>query len=305
MADVSTIDTARLYKSYDGGAHVEALRGLDLRVPSGSIFGFLGRNGAGKTTTIKVLLGMARPTSGEARVFGLPCGGADASVEIRRRTGFVSDDKELYGSMTVEEIIGFTAGFFPKWRKDLEQRYRKSFELPPDRKVKMLSRGTRTKLALLLAFCRGAELLILDEPTSGLDPAMTEEVLQILVRHVAEGETTVFFSSHQIAEVDQIADHVAIVDRGRSVVAGGLDDLRDQYRRVQMVFEHAVPDLPAAMTDAAGVRRISRDGRVLTVLSSTGGDAVVRAARSLNASSIDVSHLSLKDIFLETVAVED
>jgi ABC-2 type transport system ATP-binding protein len=305
VADVFSIETAALRKSYDGGAHVEALRGLDLRVPGGSIFGFLGRNGAGKTTTVKVLLGMARPTSGEARVFGLPCAAADASVEIRRRTGFVSDDKELYGSMTVEEIIGFTASFFPKWRKDLEDRYVKSFELPLDRKVKTLSRGTRTKLALLLAFCRGAELLILDEPTSGLDPAMTEEVLQTLVRHVAEGDTTVFFSSHQIAEVDQIADHVAIVDRGRSVVAGSLDDLREQYRRVQLVFEHAAPELPAPISAVAGVRRVSREGRVLTVLSTGGADAIVEAGRSLNARSIDVSPLSLKDIFLETVAAED
>ena len=217
MADPFVIETADLRKHYDG---VEALRGLSLQVPAGSIYGFLGRNGAGKTTTIKVLLGMARPTSGHARVFGLAADAQDASVDIRRRTGFVSDDKDLYDYMTVEEMIRFTAAFFPRWRADLEQRYLRKFELPLDRKVKALSRGMRTKLALLLALCRGAELLILDEPTSGLDPAMTEEVLQALVAHVASEEMTVFFSSHQIAEVDQIADHVAIIDRGRAVVTG-------------------------------------------------------------------------------------
>ena len=99
-------------------------------MPAGSIYGFLGRNGAGKTTTIKVLLGMARPTSGQARVFGLPADAPDASVEIRRRTGFVSDDKDLYDYMTVEEMIRFTAPFFPRWRADLEQRYLRRFELP-------------------------------------------------------------------------------------------------------------------------------------------------------------------------------
>src|SRR5207237_1932170 len=140
------------------------------------------------------------------------------SVEIRRRTGFVSDDKDLYDSMTVEEMIRFTSPFFPRWSTELEQRYLGKFELPRDRKVKALSRGMRTKLALLLALCRGAELLILDEPTSGLDPAVTEEVLQALVSHVASEETTVFFSSHQVAEVDQIADHLTIIDRGRAVV---------------------------------------------------------------------------------------
>src|SRR6187200_3164611 len=279
MTDRAVIETAGLTKRYDD---VDALRGLDLRVPRGSIFGFLGRNGAGKTTTIKILLGMVHPTGGRVHVFDVPAAEHEASVAITRRCGFGSEEKDLYNAMTVGEIVAFTASFYPRWRAYLQERYLRSFELSADANVKTLSRGTRTKLALLLAFCRGAELLVLDEPTSGLDPAMTEEVLQILVRHVAEGETTVFFSSHQIAEVDQIADHVAIVDRGRRVVAGALDDLRDQYRRVQMVFEHAVPDLPAAMTDAAGVRRISRDGRVLTVLSSTGGDAVVQAARSLN-----------------------
>src|SRR6202007_2461506 len=113
----------------------------------------------------------------------------------------------------------------------------RTFELPPDRKVKALSRGMRTKLALLLALCRGAELLILDEPTSGLDPAMTEEVLQALVTHVASEAMAFFFSSHQNAEVDQIADHIAIIDRGRAVVAGALDDLRENFRRIQLVFD--------------------------------------------------------------------
>src|SRR3954452_24100083 len=229
MTEQPIITTSGLYKSYDG---VEAVRGLDLQVPAGSICGFLGRNGAGKTTTIKVLLGMARGTSGPATLFGIPVGMSAAGVDVRRRIGFVSDDKDLYDFMTVAETIRFTAAFFPRWRADLEQRYLRSFELPPDRKVKALSRGTRTKLALLLALCRGAELLILDEPTSGLDPAMTEQVLQALVSHVATEEMTVFFSSHQIAEVDQIADRVAIIDRGRTVVTGALDDLREKYQRI-------------------------------------------------------------------------
>jgi ABC-2 type transport system ATP-binding protein len=271
-------------------------------VPPGSIFGFLGRNGAGKTTAIKVLLGMARPTSGEARVFGLPSQVPDASVEIRRRTGFVSDDKDLYDYMSVAEMIRFTAPFFPRWRADLEERYLRRFELPLDRRVKAFSRGMRTKLALLLALCRGAELLILDEPTSGLDPAMTEEVLQALVTHVAGEEMTVFFSSHQIAEVEQIADRVAIIDRGRAVVSGALDDLKEKFRRIQLVFDG---DAPETAFRAAGVERVRRKGRVLSVLSSAGSDDVVSEARRLNPLSVDVVPVTLKEIFLETVAVED
>jgi ABC-2 type transport system ATP-binding protein len=209
VADAHLVETIDLRKTYD---HVEALRGLTLQVSTGSIFGFLGRNGAGKTTTIKILLGMARPTSGQALVFGQRADEPETSVAIRRRTAFVSDDKELYDYMSVEEIVRFTAAFYPRWRRDLQQHYLQSFDLPVDRKIKALSRGMRTKLALLLALCRGAELLILDEPITGLDPSVTEEILQALVSHVAREEMTIFFSSHQIGEVDQIADHVSIID---------------------------------------------------------------------------------------------
>ena len=299
MSDPFVIDASDLWKKYD---QVEALRGLTLRVPAGSIYGFLGRNGAGKTTTIKVLLGMARPNRGTARVLGVPAESGAAAVEVRQRIGFVSDDKDLFDYMTVAETIRFTAAFFPRWRLDLEQRYLRSFALPPDQKVKTLSRGTRTKLALLLALCRGAELLILDEPTSGLDPAMTEEVLQALVGHVASEAMTVFFSSHQISEVDQIADHVAIVDRGRTVVSGALDDLREQYRRVQLVFDR---DAPEAAFAAPGVVRVQRQGRVLTVLSSGGSERVIDEARALGPISVDVVPVTLKDIFLESVVGEN
>jgi ABC-2 type transport system ATP-binding protein len=299
VADPLVIETIDLRKEYEG---VEALRGLNLQVPAGSIFGFLGRNGAGKTTAIKILLGMARPASGQARVLGLAADAPESSVGIRRRTGFVSEDKDLYDYMSVAEMIRFTAAFYPKWRRDLEQRYLRSFDLPADRKVKALSRGMRTKLALLLALCRGAELLILDEPSSGLDPAMTEEILQALVRHVASEEMTVFFSSHQIAEVDQIADRVAIVDRGRTVVTGELEALREDYRRIQLVFDG---EAPQPSFRAPGAVRVRREGRVLTVLSSAGTEAILAEARALGPVSVDVLPVTLKEIFLETVAAED
>jgi len=299
VAETFVIETTDLKKDYGG---VEAVRGLDLRVPAGSIYGLLGRNGAGKTTTIKVLLGMAHPTSGVARVFGLAANAPQASVEIRRRTGFVSEDKDLYDSMTVEQIVRFTAAFFPRWRGDLASRYLRMFELPADRKVGALSRGTRAKLALLLALCRGAELLVLDEPTSGLDPAVSEEVLQALVGHVASEALTVFLSSHRIAEVDQIADHVAIVDHGRAALAGSLDDIHDRYRRIQLVFDGEAPETSFR---APGVVRVQRRGRVLTIIASDGSERVLDEARAFGPASVDVLPLTLKEIFLETVKVED
>jgi ABC-2 type transport system ATP-binding protein len=298
VTDHAAIETAGLWKRYDD---VEALRGLDLRVPEGSIFGFLGRNGAGKTTTIKVLLGMARPTHGDARVFGRPSSDSRAGVEIRRRTAFISDEKDLYDYMTVGGLVAFTRSFYPRWRDDLEQRYSRQFELPAGRDIKGLSRGMRTKLALLLALSRGAELLILDEPTSGLDPAMCEDVLQALVGHVGNEGATVFFSSHQLSEVEQIADHVAIVDRGQTVVAGALDDLRARYQRIQLVFDADAPDI---RVHAPGTHRVQRKGRVLTVLTASAA-AVADELRGYRPASLDISPVSLKDIFLESVRTED
>jgi ABC-2 type transport system ATP-binding protein len=289
------IETESLRKLYDG---VEAVSDMTLKVPPGSIFGFLGRNGAGKTTTIKMLLGMARLSSGRARVLGLDAGSVTDSVKIRQRTGFVSEDKALFDYMTAGEMIRFTAGFYPLWDRDLERKYLGLFQLRPDAKTKTLSQGTRSRLSLLLALCRGAELLILDEPTSGLDPAMTEEVLQTLVIHVARRETTVFFSSHQIAEVDQIADHIAIVRRGRVALSGGLDDFLENYRRMEFVFEDQAPVLTLS---AAGVLRTTRNGRTLTVLSSAGTEQIANEIRPYRPVSVDINPVSLKEVFLDTV----
>jgi ABC-2 type transport system ATP-binding protein len=289
------IETNQLTKSFKGQP---ALRGLDLRVPAGSIFGFLGRNGAGKTTTIKALMGLLRPDGGTARVFGTPVMDADRSVEIRRRIGFVTEDKELYPYMTVEGIIRFTRPFFPKWRDDLEQRYLKMFDLPPKKKIPDLSKGMRSKLMLLLAISRGAELLILDEPTDGLDPAATEDVLRELVAIAASSGTTMFFSSHQLAEVELIADHIGIIDQGKMIVAGSLDDMKVQYQRLQVVFANSV-ELPARWAD--GVESVRQEGRVVSILASHNVEAIVEQARSLPGTAVERFPVTLKEIFLEHV----
>jgi ABC-2 type transport system ATP-binding protein len=299
VAEEFIIDAAEVRKSY---GDVQALAGVDLRIPRGAVCGLLGRNGAGKTTTIKVLLGMVRPTSGRASVFGLPATDAKASIEIRSRAAFVAEDKDLYNAVTVGALVRFTAAFYPKWRADRASEYLAAFELRSDATVKQLSRGMRTKLALLLALSTGAELLILDEPMSGLDPAAIEQVLKIIVRQAARDGTTVLFSSHQLADVEQIADRVAIVDRGRVVVDGALDDLRAAYRRIQLVFDGAAPDI---LFQSKAVVSVRREGRVLSVLCRAGEAEVVAEARALGPSAVDVLPVSLKEIFLETVGVEN
>ena len=289
------IETQDLRKTFGKQSAVD---GLKLRVPSGSIFGFLGKNGAGKTTTMKLLVGLLRPDSGAIRVLGLDTSNPAESIQIRSRMGFVTEDKELYPYMTVEQIIRFTRPFFPKWSLDLERRYLEVFELPLNRKIPALSKGMRSKLTLLLAACRGAELLILDEPTEGLDPAATEDLLRELVTICVTQGTTVFFSSHQLAEVDQIADHVAIIDRGRTVVEGALDDLKVRYERLQVVFE-SDSAVPVRWMD--GAESVRREGRMVSILVSRNVEALLAQARSIPGASVERLPVTLKDIFLEHV----
>jgi ABC-2 type transport system ATP-binding protein len=289
MSSELAIETQQLRKSF--GAK-DAVRGLTLAVPRGSICGFLGRNGAGKTTTLKMLMGMTKATGGEGRVLGLRIADAGESTEIRRRTGFVGEDKRFPWSITVAELLRFTRAFYPRWRPDLAERYRRAFQLPAGASAGRLSKGMRSRLALVLALARGAELLLLDEPTEGLDPSTTEETLQALVSLVAEQGTTVFFSSHQLAGVEQIADRICIVDEGRTVVCDSLDELKAGYRRVRLVFDGEPP--------ALGFERARRDGRTLSVLARGNADEIVARARAMNARSVDVQPLTLKEIFLES-----
>ena len=288
------IETRHLRKLFKGRAAVDA---LNLSVEAGSIFGFLGRNGAGKTTTVRLLLGFLKPASGEVRLFGRAITGPDSGVEARRRIGFVSENKHPYPYMTVNQVIRFTRPFFPGWRDDLERRYLKMFDLPPDRKVSALSKGMRTGLMLLLAMSHGAELLILDEPTEGLDPAITEVLLKELVALPASEGTTIFFSSHQLAEVDQIADHIAIIDGGRAVVGGSLDDLKLQYQCIRVVFARQ----PVAVHWLEGAERVRQDGSTVSILVSRNVEAIVDQARSLPGASVERYPVGLKEIFLESI----
>jgi ABC-2 type transport system ATP-binding protein len=286
------VETAGLRRSF--GGHV-AVDGLDLSVRRGSIFGFLGRNGAGKTTTIRLLLGLLKSGGGEVRVFNEVVTGPEGNANLRQRIGYVSESKYLYPYMTVEQIIRFTRPFFPKWRSDLERRYLDMFNLPPSRKISALSKGMRTSLMLLLAMSHEAELLILDEPIEGLDPAVLETLLKELVAFPATEGTTIFFSSHQLAEVEQIADYIAIIDNGRKVVDGALDDLKVQYQRLRVVFERQ----PAPISWLPGADHVRQDGRTISILASRNVEAIVEQARSFPGASVERFPVSLKEIFLE------
>jgi ABC-2 type transport system ATP-binding protein len=252
------IETAKLRKHY--GSH-EAVKGIDLAVPEGSICAFLGQNGAGKSSTIKMLLGMVHPSSGSGTVLGHAIDRESESLLIRQQTAFVAEDKRLYDYMTVDEMIRFTRSFFPNWDIAFECELIDRFELPRNRRIRQLSKGMRTKLALLLGFARRSRLLILDEPSEGLDPVAIEEVLQIVVSLASQG-TTIFFSSHQIAEVEQVADHVVMIDRGRLVLDGSMYEVMEAYRYIRAVFPEPLEERDFRLP---GVDRVHLSGRTVSL----------------------------------------
>ena len=292
----SAIQTCDLTKKF---RDIVAVRRLNLSVPLGSISGFLGQNGAGKSTTLKMLMGAVRPSHGSGKIFGLSIEDPVQSVEIRRRVAFLGEEKGLYDYMTVEQIIGFTKSFFPKWRSDLEHKFLRQFPLPFGRKIKKLSKGVRTQLALLLGIARGPEMLVLDEPSEGLDPVATEIFLQLLKNLAAEG-VTILFSSHQLADVEQIANHVFIIDRAELLIGSSVDCLKKQYRRIRAMFDTSVQEKELAME---GVKAIQADNETLYVVIDHNLDRILEHIRNLRATKIEVMPMSLKEIFLQSLKV--
>jgi ABC-2 type transport system ATP-binding protein len=239
----------------------DALQGIDLVVPQGSLFALLGENGAGKTTLIRILTGFQHPSKGSCRILGLDP--ITDALTLRRRIGYVSDAPALYDWMRVDEIGWFASSFYPD---GFVERYRESIlrsELPLDRKIKNLSKGQRAKVALALSTAHNPELLILDEPTSGLDPLVRREFMESMVERAANGQT-VLLSSHQISEVERVADHIAILHRGKVQIAAPLSELRDSIFEVTISRADplaALPDLTQDKSNPAEVLYEKIEGR--------------------------------------------
>jgi ABC-2 type transport system ATP-binding protein len=283
------IETQALHKHF---GDFRAVDGLDMHVPSGSVYGFLGRNGAGKTTTIRMLSGLARASGGTMRVLGLDP--RTDSVAILERTGLVID-KMLIPSMTGNDLVRFNRGFFPRWSDALAKKYAELFELDMNRKFKKLSTGNRTKLCLLLALAQGAELVMLDEPTAGLDPVVTDQLLRVMVEDFANEGRTLFLSSHHLSEVERIAEWVGIIDNGKLLLEGRLDDIRGNFRRVRVVGE------TRPLVDGPDILSTSTDEGTTEYVVRAGADAFTAHLKKQGATVLDVMPLNLSEIFLEVV----
>jgi ABC-2 type transport system ATP-binding protein len=235
----SAISTQGLTRRFGRTAAVD---GLTLSVPEGSIYAFLGPNGAGKTTTIKMLMNILRPTGGTATILGMD------SVNLGPRDlaqiGYVSENQQLPEWMTVRQLIEFCRPLYPTWNSALSDKLLRSFELPPDRKLKSLSRGMKMKAALLTSLAYRPRLLVLDEPFTGLDALVRDEVISGMLEVTEQEKWTVFISSHDIDEVERLADWVGVIDAGHVHLSESAANLQNRFRRLEGVTADGVR-LPA------------------------------------------------------------
>ena len=273
----------------------DALRGVDLSVPAGTVFALLGENGAGKTTLIRVLTGFLRPSAGQCTVLGLDP--SRDAIEIRKRVGYVSDAPALYDWMRVGEIGWFAASFYPdgfllRFRDAIDR-----YEVPLDRKIRHLSKGQRAKVALSLALAHDPELLILDEPTSGLDPLVRREFLESMLDRAATGRT-VFLSSHQISEVERVADDISILHRGRFRITSSLSDLRESISEITVSMHDPLAALPDfdATTEVLSEHTEGRQRRF--VVRGMTADLPKQWEQRPGVASVRVRNATLDEVFV-------
>ena len=286
-----------LAKSY---GEVQAVRGIDLAVRAGEVFGFVGPNGAGKSTTIRCILDLLRPTSGEIRVFGRDP--RHDGAEIRERVAYVPGELRLPERLTARQFLRSIGRLRDGFERTRLEELADRFKLDLDRAIRHLSSGNRRKVSVLSAFLADADLLILDEPTGGLDPLMQHEFLQ-LVRERRAGGATVFLSSHILSEVQSVADRLAVLRAGRIVASGTVNEVRGLARqRVEVWFE---TDAPAALLDLPEVGEPLVEGRRFTAVLTGSARPLIDALAGQPISSIQIQEPDLEEAFLGLYAASD
>ena len=294
MSTTPAIEINQLVRRY---GRTDAVNGLDLRVEPGRCYGFFGRNGAGKTTTIKCLLNLLRPTSGEARLFGLDP--ARHEVAVKSRLAYVPDHVAFYPWMTVRDTLDYFASFRAHWNHETERALVDQFRLDPRQKTSHLSKGQRTQLALVVAICPEPELLVLDEPTSGLDPIVRREFIQTVIGAYQEGDPgrrTVFVSTHLISEFEGLIDEFTIIEGGRSVLTLQADVARERYQKIYARFATDPTGI-----DLLGARLLRQRGREIEVFVNGNTAEVMDRLRARSPEALTTEALSLEEIFVATL----
>ena len=264
----------------------KALDDLSLTVPKGAVYGLVGPNGAGKSTAIRHLTGVYRPDRGEILMEGQPIYENNA---LKARIGHIPDDIFFYPSATLEEMRKFYKGMYPKFNDDLFQRLHEVFQLPKRGQIRRFSKGMQKQAAFQLAIASRPDVMILDEPVDGLDPVMRRQVWSLILSDVAQYETTVLVSSHNLRELEDVCDHVGIMDHGKMLLERSLADMQGSTCKLQIVG-----DVPAELN----ILHESASGRLKTLVVRGSTEEVIAQAQKANPVYFDVLPLSLEEIFI-------
>jgi ABC-2 type transport system ATP-binding protein len=289
MNDEPVISTRGLTRYFGKRAAVED---LNMEVPRGSVFAFLGRNGSGKTTTIRMLLGLMQPTRGEGRILGYDI--RALPVEVRARIGYLTEEHQLFSWMNVKECGEFQSKFYPRWNEKIFRGVIGHFNLRMTAKVKELSRGERAGLCLGLTLAPEPELLILDDPTLGLDPVACRSLIESMIYLTRRSDRTIFFSSHQLADVERVADYIAILDRSILRAVCPLETFRKSVQEVRLRFPGTPPPLP----QIPGLLQAFRAEGELRVTCVHYNGTSEKALRALNPTQMETVPISLEDAFI-------
>ncbi len=276
-----------------------ALDNVSLTVPRGLVFGLVGANGAGKTTLIKHVLGLLKAETGSVHVFGL-----DPVADppgVLSRIGYVSEEHDLPGWMRIWELLRYNQAFYSNWDPAYAEELRGRFELDPTAKVKNLSRGQRARAGLLVALAHRPELLVLDEPSSGLDPIVRRDILEAIIRAIADEGRTVLFSSHLLNEVERVSDHVTMINKGKIVFSAPLDDIKETHRFLTLHFAEAQARPP----ELAGVLTWEGAGHEWTAMYHGRAEELQAAAARFGANVLEKRVPSLDEIFVARVGRQE
>ena len=264
----------------------KALDDLTLTVPKGAVYGLVGPNGAGKSTAIRHITGVYRPDSGCVTVDGKP---VYENPEIKQTIGYIPDEIFYFTPATLEDMRKFYAGLYPRFDNDLFQRLKDIFNLPEKTPIRRYSKGMQKQAAFQLTLCCRPDVLVLDEPVDGLDPVMRRQVMSLILSDVAERGTTVLISSHNLRELEDVCDHVGIMDHGKMLLEKSLEDMQGMTHKLQIVGE--VPQ-------GLDILHESTSGRLKTLIVRGQAWEVKEKAEKANPAYFDVLPLSLEEIFI-------
>ena len=291
------IEVRGLKKTFDGFA---ALDGASLTVPQGAIYGLVGPNGAGKSTLLRHLTGVYRQDSGTVSVDG-----ADVweNVAVKQRIASIPDDWHYFMQSSIRDMMKFYRGFYPQFNMERYEKLRGVFSLDEKQLIRRLSKGMQKQAAFWIAMCCMPDYLILDEPVDGLDPVMRRQVWSLIMQDVAERGTTVLVSSHNLRELEDVCDHVGILNKGKIMIERSLTELQGNISKIQIACPYGMPKIPQDFK----VLHMSNIGRVYTVIVRGEPEAVVKAITDGKDSPqvVDVLPLTLEEIFIYEMGGED